>query len=129
MPDRYEDDAERLIDALMRVIEFDPDTNNITTTTETKRVIAQALRAVATVPPGHVRVGKEDKRLLGDLVETVDHCVIGDGGCIYAYHGGTMHVARLNTNGRSMFSTREAAAAFARGPQVTPSVSSIHAAR
>ncbi len=42
-----------------------------------RRAITAALQAAHAVPPGYVRVGDTNKRLLGTLPETADGCVAG----------------------------------------------------
>ena len=49
------------------------------------KLATATLRAAATVPPGHVRVGTEDMRLLGTLPMTADGCVIGTNADLYSW--------------------------------------------
>lgn len=88
--------------------------------------IADALRAAATVPEGYVRVGMEDRRLLGTLPMTADGCVAGDEATVWidlpekTWYRGKAYTSTMvwQTDGPSAcvnvwdcYSTREAAEA------------------
>ncbi len=90
--------------------------------TNDMNLLADALRAAATVPAGMVRVGTEDMRLLGTLPVTKDRCVYGFGypTCWLPSLRGGAYMVHTTHNGeggghfpKDVYSTREAAEAAA----------------
>lgn len=68
--------------------------------------IESTLLAAATVPPGHVRVGTEDMRLLGTLPKTQDGAVIGDWAKPHVLHvNGEVHQGVARTTNYSWTTT------------------------
>lgn len=72
--DKFDETARRIVEAYTFADEVQPITK-----TSLIDDIAKSLRAAATVPPGHVRVGTEDMRLLGTLPVTKDRVVVMPG--------------------------------------------------